>query len=98
MEQAEFWDWARRVVDESHRDGYLQQQVQMADPELGHLYKRPLGFDLVQRGCLGFITVLEIGLGVAWGAYRMKSPPGEEAPPTFKFQRRSWLFRLLSPI
>jgi hypothetical protein len=34
-------------------------------------------------------TVLGIGLGVAWGAYGMQSPPGDEPPPALPFQRRT---------
>ncbi len=86
----EFWDWASRVVDQSQREEYLKQKAQMMEhPELGHLYQRPLGFDLMQRGCLGLMTVLGIGLGVAWGTHGMKLPPGEEPPPTLMFQRRA---------
>jgi hypothetical protein len=86
----EFWDWARRVIDESNRDGYLRQQAEMIhDPEVGHLYKRPLGFDLVQQGCRGWTVVLGIGLAVAWDAYGMRMPPGEEPPPALPFTQRT---------
>jgi hypothetical protein len=82
------WEWAR-AVDQKNRPGYLAQQAKMiADPGLGHLYSRPLAFDILQQGCVGLLTILGIALAVLWGEYGMKVPPGEEPPPRLKIDRR----------
>jgi len=82
------WEWAR-VVDQKHRAEYVADQAVMAaDPDVGHLYSRPLVAEIIQQGCFGLLTMLGIGLGVVWGEYGMRSPPGDEPPPMVTFKRR----------
>jgi hypothetical protein len=58
------------------------------DPEVGHLYVRPLAMDIVQQACRGFMAILGIGLATHWRLYDFTNPPGHEPPPKLTFKQR----------
>jgi hypothetical protein len=83
------WDWALSELDQKNRADYVAIQGQLIhNSEIGHLFERPLSFDILQQGCIGFLTILGMSLAILWGEHGMAMPPGEEPPPRMKIERR----------
>jgi hypothetical protein len=82
------WEWARRIDQSGWADYVQRQQTMAADPEVGHLYVRPLDFDLFQQACRGLMVILGIGLATQWHLFDFANPPGHEAPPKLAFEQR----------
>jgi hypothetical protein len=83
------WDWALSELDQKNRTEYLALQEKMIrEPDVGHLFASPLAYDILQQGCVGFLTILGMSLAILWGEYAMAIPSGEEPPPKLKIDRR----------
>jgi hypothetical protein len=87
-DSAPLWEWARRIDQAGWEDYVRQQQTMADDPEVGHLYVRPLATDIVQQACRGFMAILGIGLATQWRLYDFANPPGHEPPPKLTFKQR----------